>query len=283
MLADELEGRELREVRLRGIFRAETLAGQRVRSVQALGKHLLIALEGDPVIRVHLGMHGAWHRYRPREPWKRSSRGATVVLATDRAVLVCFEAAEVEVFSARRRRWHEQLNRLGPDLLGSEEPDYTEVARRARSLERPLGEVLLDQRVAAGLGNVYKSEVPFLGPLEKDAFAPGCPLSPWTPVSELDDEQIAGLYRRGRALLQANLGGWGRTTTVDRRRFGPPPQVSWVYGREGRPCLVCGSSIARAHQGLADRVTYWCPTCQASRHNRPPAAPTREQADTPST
>lgn len=284
VLAAELEGRQLAQVRLRGVFRAEALAGSTVRSVEALGKHLLVSLEGDPVIRVHLGMRGAWHRYRPGEKWKRSAHGASAVLSTDRTVLVCFEAAEVELFSARRRRWHEQLARLGPDLLGSE-PDYTLVVQSARGHDRRVGELLLDQRVAAGLGNVYKSEVSFLGPLEEgaDAFKPGPAVSPWAPVGELDDDQIAGLYRRGRVLLQANLGGWERTTTVDRRRFAKPACSFWVYGRDGRPCLVCGGFIEKGYQGLASRVTYWCPNCQASRHNQPAAAPASAQAETPST
>ena len=103
-----------------------------------------------------------------------------------------------------------------------------------------------------------------MGPLEDDAFTP-CERGywPWTPWGSLNPEIVAGMFARGRILLQANLGGWYRTTRVDRRLSPRPPEGSvYVYGRVDANCYRCDGEIARGHQGLQNRVTYWCPKCQ---------------------
>jgi endonuclease-8 len=147
------------------------------------------------------------------------------------------------------------LRELGPDLLAPSFDAAGVVARaRAVAAATTVGELLLDQRVACGIGNVYKSEVLFL---EK--------LDPFAPVSRLDDECLARLYLRARGLMQANLGPWRRTTTTDLRRGGWAPRGSaalHVYRRHPRPCLVCGTPVARAMQGSPERSTYYCPRCQ---------------------
>lgn len=235
------------------------LRGQEVTRVEARGKHLLIHA-GDRVLRTHLGMRGTWHRYRPGEPWKR--RYAPLVLATEETVLVCFDPSQVEVFPARELPVHPLLRNLGPDLADPR-VDLDEVLRRIRPGPE-LGEVLLDQGVACGLGNVYKSEVPFLGPLEVDPFRPGRGVDPFRPVESFHAEELKGLYRRAAELLRANLGGWPRTTTADRRHAGPRGSALWVYRRAGRPCRVCGTRIACRLQGEHARPTWFCPRCQGS-------------------
>lgn len=260
-----LSHQPLRRVELRGGVRPFGQATQ-VSSVSALGKHCLIAFDNGKTLRVHLGMHGAWHRYP--QPWK--NRGEVHLrLETVNEVFVCLQPKDVELLESREIRKHPVLQALGPDLLAPEEPDWELVLGRNRQhspSDRHLGEVLLDQRIAAGLGNVYKSELCLLGPLPQgqgNPFRPGAGTHPFSPVSVCSDEQLRDLFWRGRRLLQHNLGGWPRTTTYDASRPLPAnhPRV-WLYGREGLPCLRCGTPLQSRHQGLAARATFWCPACQ---------------------
>ena len=211
------------------------LAGRRARSLErsverivTTGKHLFVALDSGEMIRTHLGMHGTWHRYRHQSSWRLPRREASCALWTERLVLVCFRAKEVECLAARQVRAHRMLGRLGPDLLASDfdedaEARWHTILDRAAHFgdpEAPVVDLLLDQRIAAGIGNVYKSEVLFL---ESDS-------------SEASDSNPSGtrrgvrLFVTARELMLANLGGWWRTTTVDRRegpRAGAAPVGLW--------------------------------------------------------
>lgn len=263
----ELQGQVLEECLIRGVFGSERLAGSQIENIEVLGKHMLIHFDRDLILRVHLGMKGSWHRYLPERSWKRPKSTASVVLRTEAVVFVCFEALDIEVIPSPQRKWHRQLNALGPDLLGSEEPKWELLPERARELHQNdayLGEVLLDQRIAAGIGNVYKSELAFMGALEGDAFQLSTQAwSPWLALAKVPDQVLVGLFQRARILLQANLGGWYRTTTID-RRHNPKPRNGnlWVYGKTRGNCFRCQGKIEVAHQGLQQRITYWCPDCQ---------------------
>lgn len=245
-LGQRLSGRELRDGRVRGEPRAR-LAGRRIGAIRARGKHLWIELDGDLVLRSHLGMHGTWHRYRPGERWHKPERHAAIVLATDDDVLVCFHPSEVELGSAGSRAFDLE-RRLGPDLVEGV-PDASETLRRARhflELDAPLVDVLLDQRVASGVGNVYKSEVLFLERVH-----------PLTPLAAVDEPLLARLLGRAHELLRANLHGGPRVT----RPAGAAGRL-WVYGRKGQPCFECDAPIAAERLGRGLRSTYWCPRCQ---------------------
>lgn len=149
--------------------------------------------------------------------------------------------------------------------------DVLKRAYRHHKADALLGEVLLDQRVAAGLGNVYKSELAFMGALEKDPFQPArLGYNPWYPLGILPGDELIGMFRRGRHLLQANLGGWFRTTRVD-RRVAPAPKdgILYVYGRSGKECFRCEGEIQFGFQGLQNRVTYWCEDCQVLKTGTP--------------
>lgn len=265
VLDQGLREQPLRRVELRGGVRPFAQA-TRITSVHAQGKHCLIAFDNGRTLRVHLGMHGAWHRYP--QPWK--NRGEVHLrLETEREVFVCLQPKDVELLDAKEMAKHPILLGLGPDLLAAEEPDWDWVQRRAQQFSPPdrlLGEVLLDQRIAAGLGNVYKSELCLLGPLPGGKGNPFRPLAgshPFSPISVCSAEQLRDLFWRGRRLLQLNLGGWPRTTTHDASRPLPGSQARvWLYGRDGMPCLRCATAIQSRHQGLAARATFWCPQCQ---------------------
>jgi endonuclease-8 len=151
---------------------------------------------------------------------------------------------------------HRELRALGPDLLADDFDEAEATARiRARGAE-PIAEVLLNQRVLAGVGNVYKSEVLF-----------ACHVNPFTRVSALSEAQVFALVRKARMYLRVNVsetlplmttyGGFRKTTGRD-----DPGARLWVYGRGRKPCRRCGTPIAARKHGLDARLTYWCPVCQ---------------------
>lgn len=267
VIGQELEGQALTSCMIRGVYGSERLAGSTVLDVTAVGKHMLVRFDRDLELRVHLGMKGSWHRYKPGARWKKPRGAAAVVLSTESSELVLFNALDIELIPIPQKKWHRGLNRLGPDLLSEEEPNWDEILLRIHQFhkaEDELGEILLDQRVAAGIGNVYKSELAFMGPLEKDAFRPADQgYSPFMPLAQTPEPVLRGMYKRARILMQANLGGWFRTTRTDRRK-GPAPKdgILYVYGRESERCRRCEGSILAGRQGLQNRITYWCDTCQ---------------------
>ena len=233
------------------------ITGRTVENVRAAGKHLLIEVSGGLVLRTHMRMNGSWHIYRPGEAWQRSRRDMRIVLSTADFVAVGFSIPVAEWIKGRELPRHDELSQLGPDLLG-DEFDEAEAIRRLRSRgDSEVADALLSQRVMAGIGNVYKSEVLFT-----------CRVSPFARVETLTDDQVASLVRTARKLLTANVTeglaamttymGFRRTTRRD-----DPKERLWVYGRVDEPCRRCGASVKIAKQGRDARLTYWCPTCQS--------------------
>lgn len=226
------------------------LVGSTVTGVESRGKHLLIAFDVGYTLRTHLRMTGSWHRYRPGERWRRPARSASVVLETPTSVAVAFSTPVVELLTDADLRRSRALGTLGPDLLAAEF-DADEAVRRLRLLDLDeLGNALLDQRAAAGIGNVYKSEVAFIEGLD-----------PWSPVSAFTDDQLRSALSTARRLLQANTRGGARVTTGSPLRG----RGLWVYGRVGRPCRRCGTLVRSGRQGSLARQTFWCPRCQPVR------------------
>jgi endonuclease VIII len=221
------------------------LAGLVVAGTLARGKHLLTRIGSGHTLHTHLSMEGSWHLYRPGSPWRRPAHEARAVLRTQEWTAVGFALGLVEVLS--RSEESAALTWLGPDLLG---PDWDEDEALARLLAdpaRPVGDALLDQRLMAGLGNLYKSELCFLAGV-----------SPWRPVGDVPD--LPRLVRRARSVLEANKERVEQATTGDLRRG----RRTWVYRRDGQPCRRCGTRVDVAMQGPVDqqRATYWCPHCQ---------------------
>lgn len=277
VLRQALDGRRLRRLELRGGARPFAEPPD-VRAVTALGKHCLLELDNGHVLRVHLGMHGGWSRYRT-ENAPRPHQEVHLHLETETETFYCERPREVELLRTSELKRHAVLRALGPDLLGPE-PDWQRVEARLGQHsppDRTLGEVLLDQRIAAGLGNVYKNELCFLGPLRPGSpFWPWRGTSPFTPLQCLTVEEVLGLFSRGRELLLANLGGWPRTTTGPGAQFRTGERC-WIYGRQRRPCLRCGTLLISRAQGLEARSTCWCPRCQPlgkwGTSTNPPGSP----------
>lgn len=211
-----------------------------VEDIRTVGKHLVVDMSGGFSVRVHLGMPGRW-TIMPAD--RRFPGSARLVLTTSTHHACCFSAPTVEV--DRTAGIDRELARLGPDVLdpGFEPEVFVERARLRP--DRGIGEVLLDQRVAAGIGNVYKSELLFLAGVH-----------PRTPIDAISDEKLAEVAERAKSLLSVNVRRGPRITTGER---GPGREV-WVYGRAGLPCRRCANAVKEDR--LGDRVTYWCPGCQ---------------------
>jgi len=222
-------------------------AGTEITAVDASGKHLLVHFGDGQVLHTHMQMTGAWHVYAPGARWRRPGHTARVVLRVDDGTTaVCFAAPIVELRREGERdrstRAVRMLERLGPDLC-LDTVDFDEVLARLAILPpgTEVGAALLDQRVAAGIGNVYKSE---------SCWAER--VSPFSPIGDLDDATRRRLFETAHAQLIGNR------TTARRATYGSGLAV---YGKARRPCPRCRTAIA-ARRDDAGRTTYWCPGCQ---------------------
>jgi endonuclease-8 len=228
----------------------QRLVGQTVREVEPRGKHLLIWFTpGGLALHSHMRMTGSWHLYRHGQRWRKPRHLLRFRLETADWLALCFSAPVIELLSADQVARHPALAALGPDALDTA-PDLDEARRRldARA-DATIGEALLDQRVVAGIGNVYKNEVLFIHRVD-----------PWTPVAEVDHATRDALLDTAVALLRRNVrpGQVRRVTTG----AGGAGDDLFVYGRHRRPCPRCQRPIAVARQGDQGRLTYWCRSCQ---------------------
>jgi len=239
-LRDALVGRTLTGCDIRvPRYATVDLSGQTVDEVISRGKHLFIRV-GPGSIHSHLKMDGSW-RIAPRGVPDHKIR---ILLRAGAITAAGIDLGVLEVLD--RSNDMASVEHLGPDLLG---PDW-DAAEAAANLtaepDRPIAAALLDQRVMAGVGNVYCNELCFLfGRL------------PTSPVSALPDP--LRLVTRAHEMLWANRLRSGRTTTGNTR----PGQELWVYGRGRKPCRRCGTRIERAGQTDSERVSYWCSACQS--------------------
>ena len=222
-------------------FATVDLTGERVDEVISRGKHLLTSI-GDHTVHTHLKMEGSWHTYRPGARWRRPPWQARIVLGEQRMGDGRLPTRHRRGAAARRR--NTVVGHLGPDLLGPDWDAGLALQRLLAAPDAPVGVALLDQSVMAGLGNVYRNELCFLrGVL------------PTRPVGEVPQpEKLVDLAHR---LINANKDRTARTTTGNLRG-----DTFWVYGRDGKPCLRCGTTILRGSIGDPPRDSYWCPHCQ---------------------
>ena len=245
------------------------LRGRTVERVEARGKHLLIWFSGDLVLRTHMRMNGSWHIYRPGERWQRPHRDMRIVIETARMHAVAFSVPVAELVTASELLRNNVVRELGPDPLSDDFRADDAIARMQARGDVEVADVLVDQSVIAGIGNVYKSEVLF-----------GARINPFMRVSQLTREQLAEIVAVATRFMRANAGsGFNRTaadasatgeivTSVGMRRTtgrAVPSARLWVYGRGGQPCRRCGTAISRQKQGPYAQSTYWCPRCQPDR------------------
>ena len=238
-LRTALAGKRVKAARPSGLA---MVVGATVSAVEPVGKHLVIRFDNGFSLHTHMRMRGAWRVYRPGESWRRPEWQLRALIETDDAVAACFGAPVVELV----RNVESRLRHLGPDIL-ADDWSIDEVLMRARQLDAlPVGELLLDQRVTAGIGNVYRCEA-----LWRER------VNPFGKTGDVSDASLRALFATARAAMRANL------TSDPRRRTFPGYGRGAVHGRSGRPCPRCGTPIRSRLAGENPRVVYWCPACQA--------------------
>lgn len=207
---------------------APRLDGRRLESVEAVGKNLLLRFEGGLVLRSHLRMKGRWRVFRSDAqifgvPW--------LVLRGKEHVGAIFNGAVLELDKGIVRR-------LGPDIL-ADPPDYDAMLERLRreSQDRAVGDALLDQRLVAGIGNLWRAE---------SLWRAG--VSPWRTLRDVPDEDLRATLEAAHRLMKGRLEG--------------VRGHAQVYRRKGRPCPRCHTLIRSCPQGDDARMAYWCPQCQ---------------------
>jgi endonuclease VIII len=209
---------------------AERLNGRTLEQVEAVGKHLLLRFEGGLVLRSHLRMTGRW-RVEPKgarrvgRPW--------LVLRGDEVEAVLWNGPVRELVKDGGRLAH-----LGPDIL--DRPlDLEEMIERLRAepRTRAVGDALLDQRLVAGIGNMWRAEALW-----------EARVSPWRPLADVSDLELRATLDAAARRMRAAVEG--------------VRPLRHVYRRAGRACGRCGAVIRSYPQGEAARIAYWCPGCQ---------------------
>jgi endonuclease VIII len=218
----------------------ERLGGREVEAVDAHGKHLFIRFAGDLVIHSHLRMTGWWGVFPHGARWRRSPRRAWLVLSAGGHDVVQFDGPVLELMTASRARFDQNLAGLGPDVLAPEF-DAHRFLRRLHEDDptRPIGDALLDQRNVAGLGTIWRSEGCFAAAID-----------PWRATGAVTDAEALAVVDAVRPRMARSA-----TDGFDTRDIR-------IYGKAGRPCPRCGTPVRSSTQGDNNRRTYWCPGCQ---------------------
>jgi endonuclease-8 len=217
----------------------EKLAGRAVKAVDAHGKHLFIRFEGGLVIHSHLRMTGKW---RVRDADWPTPRSTWLIIRHADKLVAQINGPVLELMTAGRTRFDRRLAMLGPDILAPELDEQAFIRRlREDDPTRTIGDALLDQRIIAGIGNLWKAEGCFEAQID-----------PWRQTGDVSDEEALAIVRVTRPRMQQSA------------RDGMQERFKVVYGHRGDPCPRCGelSKIRSRGQGDDNRTTYWCPRCQ---------------------
>lgn len=215
----------------------ERLVGRGLLEGETRGKHLILHFGDDLALHAHMGMNGGWYVYRPGQRWKRPRRSAWLVLDLGGLEVVQFGGTMMRLVRPVELGRDPRLARLGPDILAGPEAVRQAAGNLAQAPTLELGEALLNQRLVAGIGNIFKSE---------SCFEAG--LDPWRSVGSLEPGEISLVL--GVAARQMERG------VATGRRPGR------IYRKVGQPCIRCGERVLSRGQGAESRITYWCPGCQ---------------------
>ena len=230
-------------------------AGRVIELVESHGMQLDIVWDDGLILHTNLLLSGVWHLYRTGERWRKPSAQLRVGITVDGFTAVCFGARTVETYREFDTHRHPGYGRSGPDLCdpSADQDAAVEALCRYSDLDAPIAEALLDQQVASGVGNVFRSEILWASKQH--------PLAPVSMLARADMERIITA-----------------ATTVLRAHLNPaaPPDPSRrsslaVYGRNGQRCPRCGDTVEVRRLGEHPRLLYWCPGCQV--HRGPRAAP----------
>ena len=215
----------------------ERLADRAIRAVDAHGKHLFLRFEGDLVIHSHLRMTGSW---RVRDAGRAAPPSTWLLLRHGDREVVQLRGPVLELMTESRTRFDQRIAGLGPDILAPA-LDEAAILRRLRTDDptRAIGDALLDQRIVAGIGNLWKAEGCFAARID-----------PWRPTGDVSDEEVLAILHETRPRMQRSA------------LNGMQDQFKVIYGLAGRPCPRCGAIVQARGQGDDNRTTYWCAGCQ---------------------
>jgi endonuclease-8 len=261
---------------------ADVLDGRKLERVMAVGKHLGYDFGRDRILHVHLGLQGdftegsgplpevrgalrlrMWSAdavKRPAEPgvskrhgWYSEDDGTGHIAPEKVAWVELRGPMDCTVYT--QEMWEKLLARLGPDPLNGDGPE--KMIARVKKSRKAIGELLMDQQVAAGVGNIYRAELLFRAKQ-----------SPFTPGREVEETTLRSIWKEAGKLMKAGM--------VDRRIVTTKPkdrphrtgvvlkeEAHYVYRRQGRPCFVCGTKILT--KVMAGRNLFWCPVCQVEK------------------
>lgn len=237
------------------------LIGRTIERVTAHGKWLLLFFSGDLILATHMRMSGSWHLYHVGAPWKQPHAAMRIRLVAGTVEAVAFHVPVAVFHTAVSLARDQRIAGLGPDILSTSftvQLGAEQLQKEARAHpQEEVANALLNQRILAGLGNVYKSEICFEAKVH-----------PFRALETLSSEERLHLVERAQRALRNNVtdiagSAVALQTSARRTAKGTGRETRlWVYGRQGKPCQRCGTLIAMRKQGIGARSTYWCPSCQ---------------------
>ncbi len=234
---------------------AAAVDGHELTKVEAHGKHLFIGFDNKRWIHVHLGLYGYWGFGEGEAP--RPSGEVRLRLRTDDAWAQLRGPAICELLDNFGKK--DVIHRLGPDPIRvGTDPESAWTRIHASSV--PIGQLLMDQSVLSGVGNIYRAEV---------LFRHG--MSPFRRGADVTREEFDAVWA-DLVVIMRDGASRGRIDTVRRehspRVTGRAPRRDrhggevYVYRRGGMPCLVCGTPVSV--ETMQGRTLYWCARCQAA-------------------
>ena len=219
-----------------------------IEHVEERGRSLRIEFDDGLVLDTSMKRAAAWHLYRHNDRWRRPHQAMRALVVVDDWMAVCFDSPSVETYRDACRGRHPTIGRLGPDI-SEHDADLRGVVNLLLSCpdrDVPLADVLLDQRVVTGIGNVFRSEVLWANEL-----------NPFAPVRSLSQRAAVRLVNEAAHQLRS---------TVNQTRLPAYEQMPLadmaVFGRNGQRCGRCGETIEMQPMGVRHRMLYWCPGCQ---------------------
>jgi len=258
--------------------------GRKLKRVLAVGKHLGYDFGKDLILHVHLGLQGdftegsgplpevrgalrlrMWNDAAVKRPavpgvskrhaWYSEDDGTGHIEPSKVAWVELRGPMDCSIYS--QEKWDALLARLGPDPLNGDGPEKM-IARVAKS-KKAIGELLMDQSVAAGVGNIFRAELLFRARL-----------SPFTPGKEVAESTLRSIWKEAGILMKAGMVDRRIVTTKPKDRphkSGPvlKEEAHYVYRRQGRPCFISGTKILT--KVMAGRNLFWCPVCQAEQES----------------
>jgi len=261
---------------------SDVIDGRKLLRVMAVGKHLGYDFGKDRILHIHLGLQGdftegsgslpevrgalrlrMWNAQRVKLPavpgvskrhaWYSSDDGTGHLKPEQIAWVELRGPMDCSVYT--QAKWDELLERLGPDPLNGDAPDRA--FEKIQKSRKPIGQLLMEQDVIAGIGNIYRAELLYRARQ-----------SPFTPGKDVPLAVLKKMWKDAGPLMRAGMVDRRIVTTLAKDRLNKTGKVEvddehYVYRRNGRDCRICGGKVSK-QEGFAGRNLFWCPKCQGN-------------------